>query len=396
MFADAEPHNNAAPEATLAALRERLSNWLVTSAYPLWATHGVDARGGFVERLSQDGRPLSDDRRARVAPRQIFSFALAAEFGWSGNVEELLRRGFEVYQVRYRRPDGLYRTLAGSDGTPKDERALLYDQAFVLLGLAAASRVLEPAVELERRAVELREAIEAAYRTPHRGFRSGDPAHDLRESNPHMHLLEACLAWIEIGGDPTWQRWADDISALALERFIDSRTGALKEVFTPAWEPAPGAAGRRVEPGHQFEWAWLLLRWAARQNPSTRQCTDARRAALDLIEVGERFGVHDGFAVNAVLDDFTMDDADARLWPQPERLKAALLAAELTGQARYLTIAASAAGTLASFLDTPVAGLWFDRRRANGEWAVEPSPASSFYHIVGAIHALQRASFKSG
>jgi mannose/cellobiose epimerase-like protein (N-acyl-D-glucosamine 2-epimerase family) len=386
MRAESERRADPAAGATLEPLRERLICWLVSSAYPLWSTHGVDPWGGFVERISEDGQPLADDRRARVAPRQIFSFALATDLGWTGNVEELLRRGFDNLLACYRRPDGLYRTLVRSNGSLKDERALLYDQAFVLLAFAAASRALGPSLALERRAVELREVIETTYRAPQGGFRSGELPHDLRESNPHMHLLEACLAWRDISRDRTWGRWADEIAELALRRFVHSDTGMLTEMFTPTWEPAPGVEGRRVEPGHQFEWGWLLLRWGGRQSPEVLQ------AALRLIDTAERFGVRDGFAVNALLDDFAMPDPDARLWPQAERLKASLLAAQLTGEARYLTISASAARALAAFLNTPVAGLWFDQRRAGGQWVAAPSPASSFYHIVGAIHALWAAA----
>jgi mannose-6-phosphate isomerase len=135
-----------------------------------------------------------------------------------------------------------------------------------------------------------------------------------------------------------------------------------------------------VEPGHQFEWAWLLM----------RSTPDARPAALRLIEVGELHGVRERFAINALLDDFSIHDGNARLWPQTERLKAALLAAELTGDARYLSSADEAATTLARYLDTRVAGLWRDQRLADGTWPIEPSPASSFYHIVSAVQALTR------
>jgi mannose-6-phosphate isomerase len=200
-----------------------------------------------------------------------------------------------------------------------------------------------------------------------------------------MHLFEACLAWAEIDADETWQKWADEIAGLALERFIRRDTGALTEAFAADWTPAPGHAGQRVEPGHQFEWAWLLLRWGAHRD------SRSRHAALRLIDVGEHYGVRAGFAINAVLDDFTTHDANARLWPQTERLKAALLAAEITGEPHYLTMAITAAGALVCYLNTRVAGLWFDQRLADGQWPVEPSPASSFYHIVGAIRALARA-----
>ena len=83
--------------------------------------------------------------------------------------------------------------------------------------------------------------------------------------------------------------------------------------------------GRIIEPGHQFEWAYLLLKspWAHAET--------VQRAALRLIAAGER-GVRNGVAVNSLLDDFTVHDPDARLWPQTERLKAALLAARVTGE----------------------------------------------------------------
>jgi mannose/cellobiose epimerase-like protein (N-acyl-D-glucosamine 2-epimerase family) len=396
MSVSVENRDESPSASELPELSARLRDWLLTSAYPLWLAHGVDARHGFAERLDRNGLPLPDDRRARVAPRQIYSFAQAMYFGWNGNVENLVRYALEELIARYRRSDGLYRTLIAHDGTPKDERTLLYDQAFVLLCLAAAARVLETSSEPERRALELRKAIEAAFRAPRGGFRSGDPANDVRESNPHMHLLEACLAWAELSADAGWSRWADEIAELALERFIDPESGALTEFFTPDWTPAPGVAGRRVEPGHQFEWAWLLLRWDTRKHPHGARRSDAHWAALRLIEVGEQFGVRQGFAINALLNDLTVYDADARLWPQTERIKAGVLAAKVTGRSSYLSAAASAARTLLAFFETPVPGLWLDRRRANGEWIIEPSPASSFYHIVGAIRALSEPRDTTG
>jgi mannose-6-phosphate isomerase len=373
----------------LAAPRERLTRWLVESAYPLWAARGIDPDGGFVERLSEEGRPPADDRRARVAPRQIFAFALAGEFGWKGDAPGIVRRGLEALDAHYRRPDGLYRALVRSDGSPKDQRALLYDQAFVLLAFAAASRML-PAIPgaqtLERRALELLEAIENAFRTPQGTLRSQHLGSDLVESNPHMHLLEACLAWMAISRAPTWQSLANEIAELALRRFIHSDTGALTEAFMPDWRPVPGIGGQLVEPGHQFEWAWLLLCW------NQHQSAHVSRAALRLIEVGERYGVREGFAVNTLRGDLSVHDADVRLWPQTERLRAGLLAARITGEEKYRSVAVGGAGALAAFLDTPIAGLWFDRRRADGRWLTEPAPASTLYHIVGAIYALAQPS----
>jgi mannose-6-phosphate isomerase len=204
-----------------------------------------------------------------------------------------------------------------------------------------------------------------------------------------MHLLEACLAWSEIGNDPGWAEWADEIADLAIARFINPASGALGEAFTPAWDAAPGLPGRLIEPGHQFEWAWLLLQCQRRNWP-------ARRAhALRLIAVGEDAGVRGTVAINALLDDLSVHDPNARLWPQTERLKSALLAATVTGDASYAGIAAEAAASIFLYLDTAIPGLWLDLRLPNGTLVDSPAPASSFYHLVGGIAALD-ASLSKG
>ncbi len=92
-----------------------------------------------------------------------------------------------------------------------------------------------------------------------------------------------------------------------------------------------------------------------------------------------------GLATNSLLDDFSAHDAGARLWPQTERLKAAAIAARLTGEAKYFSMTVAAADRLMRYLDCPIPGLWYDRIDAQGNIVDEPAPASSFYHLVAAI-----------
>lgn len=44
------------------------------------------------------------------------------------------------------------------------------------------------------------------------------------------------------------------------------------------------------------------------------------------------------------------------------------------------------------YLNTSVPGLWLDLRLPSGELVDSPAPASTFYHLVGAIVALNHAS----
>src|SRR4030095_6426239 len=113
-----------------------LSRCLVQHAYPCWWSHGVDhVRGGFHESLRLDGEPSGETRRARLYPRQIYAFSVATELGWSGPAADAVRQGVKALLADYRRPDGLYRGLVAPSGATLVERAVLYYQGFVLLGL---------------------------------------------------------------------------------------------------------------------------------------------------------------------------------------------------------------------------------------------------------------------
>lgn len=374
--------------ARIVRLRDQLKTWVLNEAFPLWWTVGADrVNGGFFEKIALDGSPVEAPRRARVQPRQIYSYAVAGMLGWEGPWREALAHGLAFYLERYRRPDGFFRTLVASDGSPLDDKVDLYDQAFGLFGLAMASQALPEREDLPRIAVELREALHAGLKHPTAGFEESVPRTVPLLSNPHMHLFEASLAWVEAGGDARWREMADEIAELALAKFIDPRSGGLREYYDGDWNPAPGVAGRIVEPGHQFEWAWLLLRWSQLSGRA-----DARAAALRMIEIGKGPGVDParGVAIFALLDDMSVHDDVARLWAQTEWVKAGVLAAQVTGDDAWMDVAADGAEALLKYLDVAVPGLWRDKLLADGTFVEEPAPASSFYHIVCAIQELDR------
>ncbi|MET0499860.1 MAG: AGE family epimerase/isomerase [Steroidobacteraceae bacterium] len=62
-----------------------------------------------------------------------------------------------------------------------------------------------------------------------------------------------------------------------------------------------------------------------------------------------------------------------------------LLAAETTLDERYLEAAVQSARVLMTYLHAPKAGLWRDTLQPDGTFIEEPAPASSLYHIAGAI-----------
>ncbi|WP_309606834.1 AGE family epimerase/isomerase [Phenylobacterium sp.] len=357
--------------------------WLREAALPLWADAGVDPlRGVFQEALSVEGRARPAPRRARAQARQVFVFASAVSAGYGDQYLLIARRGFQGLLRDYRRPDGLFINSVAIDGAPLDTRVDIYEQAFALLAMAALQVADPMAGDLAGDAARTLAALDDR-RAPRGGYReSGAQPY---QANCHMHLFESALAW-EATGAAGWAGLSDELAGLALRHFIDSETGALREFFDADWRPLSGEGGL-VEPGHQFEWAWLLERWGR-----ARGVEAARAAARRLYRNGLR-GVDAGrgVAVNALWEDFAIRDGDARLWPQTERLKAALILGEADD-------ALSAAQGLARYLDTPARGAWRDTLKTDGTFVAGPAPATSFYHLIVAILELtdQRAAPAGG
>ena len=216
-----------------------LNAWLLDKALPLWSTVGLDkVRGGFHEMISQSGEAVAANRRARVAGRQVYVYATAARSGLPGPWRAAAEHGLDFIVTRFLQPDGMMRCLLSPQGEPLEADLMLYDQAFCLFALAAAAGCgLDPDAQLER-ALRLRRGLETNWRIPDGGFIEND-VHRY-QANPHMHLLEASLAWEETAPGQGWEALADELAQFALETFIDPKGGFLREFFSPDWTPAPG------------------------------------------------------------------------------------------------------------------------------------------------------------
>jgi len=348
--------------------------WLLDAALPLWWERGFDrVHGGFHDKLDALGEPADLPKRVRVQARQTYVFAQGAALGWAGPSAEAVQAGL-AFMDRFRRPDGLYGPSVSREGVLLDGAPDLYDQAFVLFALAAAQRVFPQDAALRAKADGLLDLLLASHAHPGGGFRETDGRPGLR-SNPHMHMLEALLAWAELAPESRMASVARDIVPLALAHMIDPATGAVGEYFDDRWAFRSGPDGAVREPGHQFEWAYLF-------GEAERVLGIAHPAAADrLYGFGARFGVQGGRALFALNADGGVIDGSSRLWAQSERLRTAAIRGEEAD-------ALDAFATLREFLDGPLPGLWRERMTVDGDWVAEPSPASSLYHIMTAFVAL--------
>ena len=374
----------AAETFDLRAQAARLESWLFVRALPLWWSHGYDHEAGmWREELAADGRLTSVPARARVQGRQTWVFGAAGGAGWRGPWPTIVRAGVEGMRryAAYDRP--LLRSRIDRDGAAIDATHTIYDQAFAILALSASDLP-----DAEARALGFLDALEAHFPTHGEdGLReNGERPY---QANAHMHLMECALAWVErswterpwasrADASPRWRAWVDRIERLARERMVVD--GALREFFDSGWKPL--ADDPLVETGHQFEWAWLL-----QKAHRSRGGRGVAPIADGLFRTGLR-GVHaSGFAADHMdVRDGRLADR-ARLWPQTEWLKASLLLmedAEPEAREAYRREAARALRALDRYLVAD--GLWRDKLQLDeGRFVVEPSPASSLYHITAAV-----------
>lgn len=375
--------------------RQRLKAWYFDRALPLWASATTDRnRFGFFEGLHPNGEPVESDRRARVVGRQIYSYATAGTMGWNGPVEELVHHGLTALIGHFLRPDSSVNSAVRADGTVALPGFDLYDHAFVMFGLAAAAGAgagagVEPE-RLEATALAILARVRAGWKHPVIGFEESNPRTLPLRANPHMHLLEAALAWQAISVRPEWSVLADEIVELCLNRLLNRHDGALDELFDGDWNAPADPAARVLEPGHHLEWGWLLLRWGAEHRNA-----EVLQAGKRLISIGEHQGLHPKLDLTVqLLDaDLVAQSGLIRLWPQTERIKALALSMRLAGDQKshdwFADRLARAIRAMARHFDHPVAGAWWEHLAEDGTPVVEIARTSSLYHVTCALAVLE-------
>ena len=377
--------------------QEKIARWMASLDYA--ALLGAEGEAvPVVERFDWQGRAIEPGfRRVRVMARQTYVLCQAALAGHKNAAAlaeraatALIRHGFGSEQFVCRlSPAG--ETI---DSTPD-----LYDIAFGLFALAWWYRLSG-----NRNALTLAERslvhLGTAMRSPSGlGYvsRLGEPVS--LSQNPHMHLFEAAIMLAEFSGGETFVDLADELFELASTKLFDPVTRTLPEMFDDNWRPIGLAAeggSIRVEPGHHYEWVWLLSRYAAlRSAPSALDIAD------QLHDFAQAHG-HDaatGLIVDAVRRDGSVLLPALRLWPNTEYLKAQVAMQERQGLGLDAGIAQNVGRIFQYYLSPSAtgpasqlrAGWWIDYLGAD---AATPKcdhvPASSLYHIAFAFSELLR------
>lgn len=373
----------------MTTLIEKSHYWLKEHACAYWLTHGTDwQQGGFYECIQLDGKPLIEaPRRVMVQARQIYSLRVALSLNCCDREKAVhaIEAGIQRLISKYSLASGAFAHSVNQYGSHHDTTPYLYSQAFALFGMAHAYAVC-PSPEIKSRAYALLHYLKRERQIATGGFSECLNNDDIAyQSNPHMHLFEAAIAWMEVDQDERWRLLADDVLALCLAKFIRHPHQLLCEHFDKNWEPLLIENQFYFEPGHQYEWAWLM------GNYEKLTGINLYPIRHQLFQTSENNGIcatrH--MVYDEVWNDFRPKRLTSRFWPQCERMKAALQLGNTSCtqylQTSFAKAADEALESLFTFFDLPVKGLWYDVLQESGEYRNEPAKASSFYHIIGAL-----------
>lgn len=360
----------------------------------------LDVRGGFFHYFLDDGTVYDAEHRHLVSStRFVFNYAMAArEFG-KPEYLDAAHHGLRYLREAHRdaASGGYAWTLR--NGVPEDRTNHCYGVAFVLLAYATA---LKAGIEQARPWLdETWTLLEARYWESEFGLYRDEASADwvftpYRGQNSNMHMCEAMLAAFEASGERRYLKRALLLADNMTRRQAANAGGLVWEHYDGAWNidwnynrdnPTHLFRPWGFQPGHQTEWAKLLL-ILDRHTEESWLLSTARRlfdSALAKAWDVDFDGICYGFA-----PDGSICDGDKYFWVQAESLAAAGLLAARTGELRYsdwydrLWVYA-----WKYFVDHEY-GAWYRiLDRNNRKYNNEKSPAGKTdYHTMGACYEV--------
>lgn len=362
-------------------IQDEATNWLIKSALPLWYNIGIDwNRGGFYESIDSDMLSCTTNfKRLRVLARQIYVFSVGYKLEQE-YCKSAVIQGLDFLLTKARLSEGGFSSRLDLNGDVIEGDIDLYDLAFCLFSLAHGYRILKDSF-LKEEAISLVTFISDRLAHASGGFIEGIPHTTPRRQNPHMHLFEALLEWRDLSDHIVFCDMLENLIDLFFRKFYFSNLGVLIEYFDENLIPLSDARGEVTEPGHHFEWVWLLSRYKAISSLELPSYTS-------LYNFARRNGINtrEGLLWGEVSKFGEPVSSSVRLWPHTEWLKAELVTNAGDQQLRMISQSWCA---LSRFLDHQQRGLWYETfDHEKGTFRIEPSPASSLYHIVLAIEGL--------
>jgi mannobiose 2-epimerase len=378
---------------------DRTRSYFVNSLLPFWMNKSPDPEyGGFLSYFDRDGRPTGETAKPFLMQiRMLFAMSASHRAGYGGGrCAELARNAADFIIDHYwdHENEG-WCWIADRHGNPTCRDKVGYGHCF---GIYAFSEYF-----LANGDPRGREYAEKTYGavckhmadTRHGGFlelmssdwqpaRPGIYGGDRKSLDVHMHMMEALTTLYEMTRHPTHRRRLMEIIDLILTRMLrPDGTGYIHFtmdfepltaiLFKVSWgrdaTPADGVARPlgMTSPGHNVEFAWLLLRAADVLGLPRKTYADlVGRIMSHCI----RIGIDDeyGGVYADTPSDAPATQCEKQFWQQAEVLIGMLDAYAMFGDEKYWDAFRNVYDfVFAKMVNMEAGGEWFERLDREGK-----------------------------
>jgi len=365
----------------------------------------VDASGGFFQNFKDDGSVFNEnDRHLVSSTRMVVNYCRAYELF---SEEEYRRRALHGLQfvAEHHWDDqrhGYNWTLSARE--PTDQTNHCYGLAFVMLMNSAAvdAKVVDTSTNID----ETFELLESRFWLDDSGIYADEASADwshlsnYRGQNANMHTCEAMLAAYEATADDRFLEKAYSLARKFVVELAAESDDLIWEHFTENLEidwtynqddPRNLYRPWGFQPGHQTEWAKLLLTLYGHRPEAwmVDRAVDLFDRALDLAWDDKYGGIQYGFNPQGeICDD------EKYFWVQAESFAAAARLAVVTGKRQYWEWYDRIWAYAEQHMIDGQYGAWFRvLDRSNNKLSGDKSTAGAKcdYHTIGACWDVLRA-----
>lgn len=230
-----------------------------------WKVHGPDPlHGGFYGKHDRRGTPVENEDKGLIQQaRHLWSFST-----WYARREqtpEIKAVADSTYRFISQHfldaKDGEYFYRVSRDGAKVvDPKKLLYAESFAIFALATYADVFDVSEAAERALACFRSIDRRAHDAAHLGYdQTGEPGWlapgAQKDTNTHIHLLEAFTALYRQSADVTVRARLEELVKVVVTRIVQPSNYAHKEFYVD-WRVHDKPV---VSYGHDLETTWLLI-----------------------------------------------------------------------------------------------------------------------------------------
>ncbi|WP_266159398.1 AGE family epimerase/isomerase [Dyella silvatica] len=377
----------------------------IAQSMAFYHPRAIDPTGGFFHYFKDDGTIYDRSHRHLVSStRFVFNYAMAAiEFAKPEYLDQV-RHGLDYLRGVHRDPSTGGYAWTIRDGKPEDRTNHAYGVAFVLLAYSCALKagVAEAAAWMD----ETWQLLEQRYWDASAGlYRDEADAQwnftSYRGQNANMHMCEAMLAAYQASDEVRYLDRALTLADHMTRRQTAKTQGLVWEHYDTQWnidwdyhrdDPKHLFRPWGFQPGHQTEWAKLLLilePLLLERNREEHWLLPTAQHLFDTALARAWDDTHGGICYGFAPDG-SVCDGDKYFWVQAESLAAAALLHARTGQAVYDEWYIKLWNYAWQHFVDHQYGAWYRiLTQDNRKYDDEKSPAGKTdYHTMGACHEV--------